>query len=134
MRALFVLCVSVASLAFAAAAQAANYAVDRADDAAVGACTAAANDCTLRGASQTANADNTTGFITVPANMRIALTSPLPPITDALFLSGASARTSIIDGSQIASFGGKTAVLLDQAPGAISDLTVTGIHDDAPVD
>src|SRR5262249_30055996 len=91
-------------------------------------------DCTLRGAITTANADNTTSFITVPANMRIALTSPLPPITDTLFLSGASARTSIIDGSQIQSFGVQTAVLDDEAPGSITDLRIVGIHNDAAAD
>ena len=134
MRSPLAICAAVASLTCVTAAQAANYAVDRADDAAVGACTAAVNDCTLRGAITTANTDNTTTFITVPANMRIKLTAPLPPITETLSLNGASARTSIIDGSQIASFGGQTGALVDEAPGTVSDLGFTGIHNDLPAD
>ncbi len=44
------------SLVLTASAQAATYTVDRTDDATVQTCTAAANDCTLRGAIEAANA------------------------------------------------------------------------------
>jgi parallel beta-helix repeat protein len=53
----------------------ATYVVDRSDDTIVTACTAAANDCTLRGAVQNANASASIDTITFAAGVNVTLTS-----------------------------------------------------------
>lgn len=52
-----------------------TYVVDRSDDTIVTACTAAANDCTLRGAVQNANASAGGDTITFAAGVNVTLTS-----------------------------------------------------------
>ncbi|HSA59636.1 MAG TPA: choice-of-anchor Q domain-containing protein [bacterium] len=92
-----------------AAASAATFAVDRTDDnAAATACTAAANDCSLRGAVIAANAAAGDDVITLPAgtytltitglNEDAAATGDLDILGNTT-LNGAGAKTTIIDGN-----------------------------------
>jgi hypothetical protein len=111
--------------AAAAPAAADTFAVDRSDDADVSACTAAANDCTLRGALEKSQApgNTTPDTITVPA-VHITLTAPLPQVaSNVVTVSGAGARATIIDGGGTVSnaFNTNNTVL------TLDDLEVTGI-------
>jgi hypothetical protein len=92
-------------------AYAATYEVDRFDDdAGATACTAAANDCSLRGAITAANGNPGADVITLPAGtytLTIAgagedanATGDLD-ITDDLTINGADEATTIIDGNQL---------------------------------
>src|SRR5450631_2582756 len=75
-------------------AAAATYTVDRLDDANITACTAAANDCTLRGAINAANAAGGTNTIAFNVGggsvlpQTINLLSALPTITANLTIDG----------------------------------------------
>src|SRR5262249_45645740 len=108
----------------AAPAAADTFAVDRSDDADVSACTAAANDCTLRGALTTSQALGATpDTITVPA-VHIALTAPLPQVaSNPVTVSGAGARSTIIDGGGTVS----NAFTTNNTVLTLDDLKVTGI-------
>jgi hypothetical protein len=105
-------------LALARPAAADTFAVDRADDAAVPTCSAAANDCTLRGAINDANANTGPDTITIPA-IRVSVEADLPSITQPLTIAGAGARKSIIDGN------GRVGTVLSGAT-ILQDLEVTG--------
>ena len=111
-------------LTAAAPAAADTFAVDRSDDADVSACTAAPNDCTLRGALANSQAPGATpDTITVPA-VHIVLTAPLPQVaSNTVTVSGAGARSTIIDGGGTVSnaFSTNNTVL------TLDDLKVTGI-------
>jgi len=108
----------------AAPAAADTFAVDRSDDADVSACTAAANDCTLRGALTKSQALGATpDTITVPA-VHIALTAPLPQVaSNPVTVSGAGARSTIIDGGGTVS----NAFTTNNTVLTLDDLKVTGI-------
>ncbi len=71
-------------------ALAATLVVDRTDDANVSACTAAVNDCSLRGAINAANAEAST--ITFDVGGIITLGSALPNLSDDITLSGPGAN------------------------------------------
>jgi hypothetical protein len=120
-RALAVLAVAL-PFAAAASASADTLAVDRGDDADVSACSAAAADCTLRGALNRTNATGDADTIVLGAQ-RIAVESPLPRIDGALTITGAGPRSSIIDGTAsvgtvlASGFGTRT---------TLEDLQVTG--------
>lgn len=79
--------------AFVSSINAATYTVDRADDVTATACTAAANDCSLRGAIANANA-NGTGADTINFNVgggnfqTINITLEIPAITSSLTIDG----------------------------------------------
>ena len=84
------------------AAQAATFVVDRADDADVSACSSAANDCSLRGAINKANAQAGADTITFAANVRGTITlagTQLPVVTDELAIQGSGASTLALDGA-----------------------------------
>lgn len=102
-------------------ASAATYVVDKtADDTGTDACTVAANDCSLR--SAITNANNNVGADTITlGGLTYAVTTPEPPISEALTISGAGARATAIDGGN-ASQG----ILTINTSGrvAISDLTI----------
>ena len=113
----------LAVLAAAAPAAADTFAVDRSDDADVSTCSAAANDCTLRGAIekvQTVDAPGST--VTIPAT-RIVLTAKLPDLATGSFtIAGAGARQTTISGNGTVGeiFTGTFATV------TLQDLTVTG--------
>jgi cysteine-rich repeat protein/predicted outer membrane repeat protein len=110
----FVLLAACALLGFMRSANAAIFVVDRTDDTAAPsaqACTAAANDCSLRGAIIAANANGAgADTITLPAGT-YAFTLPSTHEDEAhdgdldilgnLTLNGAGAKTTIIDGAAI---------------------------------
>jgi hypothetical protein len=110
--------------AAAAPAAADTFAVDRSDDADVSACTAAANDCTLRGALTKSQALGATpDTITVPA-VHIMLAAPLPQVaSNTVTVSGAGARSTIIDGGGTVS----NAFTTNNTVLTLDDLQVTGI-------
>lgn len=140
-RSSLVLLIACAFLGFAHSARAATFVVDRTDDTAAPsaqACTAAANDCSLRGAIIAANAANSADTITLPAGtypLTIggtfedhAATGDLD-INSSLTINGGGAKSTIIDG------GGLDRIFHvwtnDSDPGfpltvTINDLTVTG--------
>jgi hypothetical protein len=110
-------------------ASAATYAVDTTADPLVPlqGCTAAANDCSLRGAITKANASTATpDTITLPAGTFVLdPTTALPDLTDDTSIIGAGARSTIIDGADgrptVFAFNAGTA---SSSPSALSDLTV----------
>jgi hypothetical protein len=116
------LCIAASSilllLALSGPAAADTFAVDRADDDAASTCSAAANDCTLRGAINDANATTDPDTITIPA-IRISVRADLPDIAQPLTITGAGARKSIIDGT------GSVGTVLSGAM-TLQDLEVTG--------
>lgn len=95
--------------AFSLPARAATFVVDRTDDtASATACTAAANDCSLRGAVIAANAASGADIITLPAGTYSLTVTGLDEdaaatgdldVTGDLTLNGAGAKTTIIDGN-----------------------------------
>ena len=96
-------------LLLARPANAATFVVDRTDDsAAASACTAAANDCSLRGAIISANAVLGTDTVSIPAGVytltltgrdeEAAATGDLD-VTQAIVITGASASSVVIDGN-----------------------------------
>lgn len=96
---------TVLTLIFAAgAAQAATYVVDTTSDSAgLSACTAGANDCSLRGAINNANAGGTTSTIQFDAGFfasprTIALASDLPAVTTTLAIDGPGSGLLTVDG------------------------------------
>jgi hypothetical protein len=106
--------------AMAAPAQADTFAVDRGDDDVdAGGCTAAPNDCSLRGAVDKANDTEAADTITLPA-MRMVLDAKLGT-EGRLTIAGAGARTSILDGG-----GNVTNVLITNGEATVRDVTVTG--------
>jgi hypothetical protein len=118
-------------------AHAATFAVDRDDDpdpATAKACTAAANDCSLRGAVVAANAATEADAITVPAgtytltragaNEEAASTGDLD-ITDDLTISGAGARATSVAGGP-APFDDRIFYIQPDATATITGLTITG--------
>ena len=82
-------------LSVAPRACAATYSVDRTDDAAVSACSATANDCTLRGAITKANAVASTDTISFSAlfssAQTITLDTELPHLTSGVTIAGPGA-------------------------------------------
>src|SRR5438445_216805 len=82
-------------------ASAATFTVDRADDAPVGLCTAAANDCTLRGAITAAN-DNGAGADIINFNIpgsgvkTIFINSDLPKLQSVLTINGTTELMKIV--------------------------------------
>jgi len=105
---------ALACLMFAGTAQAATFVVDRTDDtAAATACTAAANDCSLRGAVIAANAAAGADTITLPAGIytlsvtgtceNAAATGDLDIINGSvgsdITINGSTTGSSIIDGN-----------------------------------
>jgi hypothetical protein len=120
--------VTVAVLVTAGPAAADPLVVDRTDDSGrAAACTAAPNDCSLRGAiSATQQPTNTPTeqTITLPAG-RFAVDTPLPNIdVQSLNIVGAGARQSVIDG------GGRAQQILtgNTQRLKLTDLTVTGAN------
>ena len=113
----------LAVLTAAAPAAADTFAVDRSDDADVSTCSAAANDCTLRGAIEKVQSVGSPGStITIPAT-RIVLTAPLPDLATGSFtIAGAGARQTTISGNGAVGeiFTGTFATV------TLQDLTVTG--------
>ena len=106
--------------AIAAPAQADTFAVDRGDDNAdANGCTAAPNDCSLRGAVVKANDSEAADTVTLPA-MRMVLDEPLGT-EGRLTIAGAGARASILDGA-----GNVTNVLITNGEATVRDVTVTG--------
>jgi hypothetical protein len=106
--------------AMAAPAQADTFAVDRADDSEAGDCTAAPNDCSLRGALVKANDEETPDTITLPA-LRMVLDEELPTSEGRLTIAGSGARVSIVDGAD------KVGTLLStNGEATLRDVTVTG--------
>lgn len=86
----------LALLSFGTSGRTATYVVDRTDDAAISACSTASNDCTLRGAITTANANagaDTINFDTTLFNsaQTIALATALPELTGDLTITGPGA-------------------------------------------
>jgi hypothetical protein len=113
---------SLLALVAAAPASAEIFAVDNAGDGDLSTCSAAAGDCTLRGALNKANASPDPDTITLPG-LRIAVASPLPPMEGALTIQGVGARASIVDGT------GTVGTLLRSSFGSdttLEDLQVTG--------
>ena len=112
-----------AVLAVAAPAAADTFAVDRSDDADVSTCSAAANDCTLRGAIEKVQSVGSPGStITIPAT-RITLTAPLPDLATGSFtIAGAGARQTTVSGNGVVGqmFDGTFATV------TLQDVTVTG--------
>ena len=106
--------------AMAAPAQADTFAVDRGDDVDAGGCTAAPNDCSLRGALVKANGKETADTITLPA-LRMVLDEALPSTEGPLTIAGAGARESIVDGA-----GNVEQVLMTNGEATVRDVTVTG--------
>lgn len=105
--------------AFASSAHAATFTVDKtADDAGGGACTAAANDCSLRSAIQQVNGGSGSDDIALPAGT-FAIGSGLPTLTENTKVVGAGARSTIIDGA-----GTATQALASNESLDVSDLTV----------
>ena len=120
-----VLITTLLVLTAAAPAGADTFAVDDTGDADLTTCAAAANDCTLRGAIERANAMADADTITLPAG-RIQVGAPLPQITGGdLTIRGVSARESTIDGTgsvgTLLSVGGSSPLDL-----TVEDLRVTG--------
>ena len=106
-----------------ASASANTYVVDKTtDDPGTDACTGAANDCSLRSAITTANANAGPDVITLPAGT-FTLTKDQQEITQAVTITGAGARSTVVDGANVAStlFGVNTG-----DPVTISDLTARG--------
>jgi hypothetical protein len=108
----------------AADASAATFAVDKtSDDAGGGACTAAAADCSLRSAIMKANGAAGADTITLGAGT-FNVAASQQQITEDVTITGAGARSTIIDG------GGAAATLFDvNVPGGpvtITDLAVRG--------
>ena len=86
-------------LAAAAPAGADTFAVDNTGDADLATCSAAPNDCTLRGAIEKSAATDDPDTITLPAD-RIRIAAPLPFLGGkAVTIRGVSARSSTIDGT-----------------------------------
>ncbi len=113
----------LAVLAAAAPAAADTFVVDRSDDADVSTCSAAANDCTLRGAIEKVQAVDAPGStVTIPAT-RIVLTAKLPDLATGSFtIAGAGARQTTVSGNGTVGeiFTGTFATV------TLQDLTVTG--------
>lgn len=135
-----ILCgVLIAVVAMGHATQAATFAVDRTDDVTTGTCSAAANDCSLRGAIMAANA--LAGTDTVSLQSAAAYTLSLGPadstpgslvaasgdldITDALVIDGNSATVSGGDIDRVFDIGnaGGTSFAV-----TINQLVITGGH------
>ena len=113
-----------AGLTLPAAAPATEYIVDRDDDADVGACTAAADDCTLRGAITASNGDPDPDNDTIRIDGRhVVLAAALPVATKALTVAGDGAGSAIIDadGASPTGIAGAASSLL-----TLRDLRVTG--------
>lgn len=106
--------------AMAAPAHADTFAVDRGDDADADGCTAAPNDCSLRGALIKANGTDAADTITLPA-LRMVLDDELPTSEGRLTIAGAGARASIVDGA-----GTVGKVLSTNGEATLRDVTVTG--------
>jgi hypothetical protein len=101
-------------------ASATTYVVDKtADDGGSGACTAAADDCSLRSAITNANNNSGGDAITLGAAVYTA-GSPEPPISDGVTITGAGARATAIDGGGVSQ--GILNVDTDQAV-AVSDMS-----------
>lgn len=105
---------SLAGFFWAGSASAATFVVDRTDDtSAATACTAAANDCSLRGAILAANALGGADVITLPAGTyTLSVTSPAVAcenaaasgdldITDSVTINGAGAGSTTVNGGGI---------------------------------
>ena len=103
----FALLAIATSLFLTATAQAATFTVDRTDDATVSTCTAAPNDCTLRGAIAAANAAATADTIDF----------------DPLIFN--TRQTIILSGTQLSITGSATNTLTFNGPGA-NMLTISG--------
>ncbi len=105
------------------AAQAATFVVDRDDDTDVSACSSAANDCSLRGAINKANATAGADIIAFADNVRGVIKlngTNLPLITEEVTLNGPGASALAIDGD------GKSGIF-ETAPRsalALNDLTL----------
>jgi hypothetical protein len=95
--------VATAAFCLAPQAQAATYEVDRTDDSLTSACTAAANDCTLRGAIDAANTSTGVEGITFLSSLTgsIVLTGGELPITEGAYLYGPGPVISGNDSSRI---------------------------------
>jgi hypothetical protein len=117
-----VLITTLLVLTAAAPAGADTFAVDDTGDADLTTCAAAANDCTLRGAIERANATEDADTITLPAG-RIQVATPLPQITTGdLTIRGVSARESTIDGT------GSVGTLLFAGGNSLPDVTVEDLR------
>ena len=122
----FALLAVFAGLFLTASAQAATYTVDRTDDATVQTCTAAANDCTLRGAIAAANAaptDDTINFDATVFNAQQTITLTQGQLTianfGALTIIGTGANLLTISG------GGTSRVFLVNAGATVGITTLT---------
>jgi hypothetical protein len=127
MKPVLVIVMAVVALAVPGLASAAIFNVDRTDDnAAASACTAAANDCSLRGAIIASNADpNTADTINVPAGT-YSRSSAYPTIVGSVNVIGAGAATTVINANaqgRALFFQGPG--LLDKT-GLVSDVTIRG--------
>src|SRR3954454_21086005 len=117
-----VLITTLLVLTAAAPAGADTFAVDNTGDADLTTCAAAANDCTLRGAIERANATEDADTITLPAG-QIQVATPLPQITTGdLTIRGFSARDSTIDGT------GSVGTLLSVGGNTLPDVTVEDLR------
>lgn len=85
------ICACAALLLLAGGVSAATYTVDNASDSATPAdCTAAAGDCTLRGAIELANTDAAADQLEFdPSITALSIDSPLPDVTEQLLIKGA---------------------------------------------
>src|SRR3954451_2304100 len=107
-------------LVAAAPAGADTFAVDNTGDADLNTCSAAPDDCTLRGAIEKSGATADPDTITLPAD-RIQIAAPLPFLDGkAVTIKGVSARSSTIDGM------GSVGTLL--ANGAFTNATVQDVR------
>ena len=131
-RRLFLLSFVLLTFGFFSNASAATYVVDRADDAAgANACTAAANDCSLRGAMNNANS-NGAGTDTINFNIAgsgvktVTLASTLPEINSSLTINGATQAGYFgkpmieVNGNNVNSYGFNI-----DTPMLVADISVT---------
>src|SRR5689334_4415497 len=113
---------AICALTCANASASTTFVVDKtADDAGGGACTVAANDCSLRSAIQQANTVVGDDTITLSATTYNVAT-PMEPITSGVTITGAGTRSTSIDGGGVA----PTLLSVDTSSDAVSvsDLTL----------
>lgn len=97
-----------------------DFVVDRLDDADVGDCTPAPNDCTLRGAINLANATPGADTITFSVSGSIFLGSALPNLTSDITINGNGAADTVIDRG----FGGRVMRVANGATVTLDSLTI----------